>query len=205
MKRLMGRVGCALIMVGVALLFIVCGTEWIRVMWAEQIVEQAAKFGVRYATTLNYDFVFCTALCDTRAQQHRARLLSVYQIVRRVMSNFPVDKNASDIEPGYLKITVCSNRLGHAYDSQNDACFPKDDAGDDGDRVMVSVTYNYPVGSSLGLSLYKITFHAFYQGVNEHMGLGNVVLQLSPTPTPIVPAIVPTEDCIRSSALPCCQ
>ncbi|MGC1375334.1 MAG: hypothetical protein WA821_03870 [Anaerolineales bacterium] len=88
-----------------------------------------------------------------------ARHLSILEIIR--------ERTPVIIDARYLKIVICSDHPGFTYDSDSDTCSPQDYPGRlagyriRADKVYASVTYEYPLGSSLGLDILKIRLHVF--------------------------------------------
>jgi hypothetical protein len=69
-----------------------------------------------------------------------------------------------------LKITLCSsNRPGFTYDVKTDSCSPCDDVGrfNSGDQVSIKVTYQYGIGSSIGIVVGYVSISAFRTAIGE--------------------------------------
>lgn len=71
-----------------------------------------------------------------------------------------------------LKIVICGDRFGYLYNRRDDKCDPFDDVGESGGLFIVSVSYNYQIGSSLGLNLGSYDFHAFKENTTECFLIG---------------------------------
>ncbi len=73
------------------------------------------------------------------------------------------------IDARSLKTSLCSNRPGFRYHPDSNTCSPQDDPGryNSSDQVLVSLTYVYPLGSSLGLALVEIPFHVVREAIVE--------------------------------------
>jgi hypothetical protein len=159
-------------------------------------VQEAARFGIRYAATGQFDPVYCAQAgaelglaaedssdgvkdCELPSLgersyeqegllQDRARLPSIRHIIQQSsLGRFHFNPYAGVNESGYVWIYICSNRSGFTLDAQTGACRPHEDAGGPGDRVTVRVTYNYPLGSSIGADVHPITLQASRGGVVE--------------------------------------
>lgn len=159
-----------------------------RIIWAWYAVQNAARFGIRYAVTQEFDPRYCIEAgfslglasadmidgiqdCrvpypETDSVEHTAslmelaRLPSIIDAVRIPLAGFDADGN-------FTQVTICSNRPGFVYDSRSGLCLPKNDAGRPGDTVTVRVAFSYPLGSSIGADIRPITFTAARQGVVE--------------------------------------
>src|SRR5262249_22079664 len=71
------------------------------------------------------------------------------------------------IDARSLKITICSNRPGFSYQPDSDTCSPQDDPGryNSSDKVLVSLRYEYPLGSSLKWTLMRIPLHVVREAI----------------------------------------
>lgn len=142
--------------------------EVMRLITAQLTIDQAAREAVRYAVTGVFDPTHCTDCdqCDSsnvlpqgqrEALEDAARLATIYDIAHAALG---VEAAAT------ARVVVCSGRLdatGHAlytYDSSTGQCLPHDDAGGPGDKVVVNVGADYPVGSWLGASVGTIPLHS---------------------------------------------
>jgi Flp pilus assembly protein TadG len=146
-----------------------------RLLWASYTVNDAAKTAVRYAVTGQYDSrkysVNCPFPCSTdedySAARDVVRLPSIQDVVQDKVSQLPAARTSDAGGTDSLKIVICSNRPGFTYDARSGQCRPYDDPGGPGDTVTVGVTYNYPVGSFLGVPLGVVPLQATYSGMNE--------------------------------------
>jgi len=97
-----------------------------------------------------------------------ARYVSILKVIRA--GTPPI------IDARYLKIIICSDHSGFTYDKNNDTCYPMEYPGRQywyiyhrkSDLAFVSLTYEYPFGSSLGLDLLKIRLHVFHEKALEN-------------------------------------
>jgi hypothetical protein len=171
--------------------------EGIRVAEAQIAIDGMANLAVRYGSTGQYDLAFCDTqvVLDHTVEflktqnisisidellsidngnlencrppnQYRfamvdaARYLTILELIR--------ERTPTVIDARYLRIVICSDHPGFAYDSDSDTCSPHDYPGsmtrsNDPDKIFASLTYQYPLGSSLGLDILKIRLHVFHQ------------------------------------------
>jgi hypothetical protein len=100
----------------------------------------------------------------TEALQDWARMQSIYQLMNEQLAI------VFDEKPDSLKVAVCSNRAGFTFDAQRVECSPHDDPGRPGDRVTVSISYTYPIGTSLGFVIYHLPIHITREAIVERVG-----------------------------------
>ncbi len=127
-----------------------------RLVAAQSSVTRAASEAARYAVTGLYNPQKCTdydLACDStdqdtrEAAQDAARLATIYDVARAALGTEAA---------ATARVVVCSGRLdasGHAlytFDSATGRCLPHDDAGGPGDKVVVDVATDYPIGAFLG-------------------------------------------------------
>jgi len=128
------------------------------------------------------------------ALQDWARMQSIYQLMNEQLAI------VFDEKPDSLKVAVCSNRAGFTFDAQRVECSPHDDPGRPGDRVTVSISYTYPIGTSLGFVIYHLPIHITREAIVEGWGpAARIILPggIGPTITP-----TPTLETRQSTAIP---
>ncbi|MFZ5810401.1 MAG: TadE/TadG family type IV pilus assembly protein [Chloroflexota bacterium] len=124
--------------------------EFARVFQSYLVVDNAARFGVRYAVTGEYNPAYCQDSDDGPDQygvdgacagaakadeEDAARLLSIYDEVRGASGSIPIryyydvirgfnpaDPPEGEQTPGYFIVSVCSTRPGFAFDDATDRC-----------------------------------------------------------------------------------
>jgi hypothetical protein len=139
-----------------------------RLVTAQSSVSRAAREAARYAVTGLFDPAHCTDKnqCDSgdvlpkeqrEALEDAARLATIYDVARAALG---AEAAAA------ARIGVCSTRLDetgqakYTYDSSTGQCLPHDDAGGPGDKVVVDVATDYPIGSFLGAGVGSIRLQA---------------------------------------------
>ncbi|MFH1524063.1 MAG: TadE/TadG family type IV pilus assembly protein, partial [Chloroflexota bacterium] len=122
------------------------------------VSQNIARQAVRYAVTGEYNTAYCSEGCEEVWDQDAARLLSIRDEAERFIPGLMVDSAATtQVDPGYLQITICSSRditgddvsdfvtiLGRMGSAQYSECQPTQDAGGPGDTVVVMVDFNHP-------------------------------------------------------------
>ena len=91
-----------------------------------------------------------------------------------------------------FQIVICSNEPGYYYDTAQDVCLPRDNAGIGGSKILVSIHSQYWLGSTIGLHLFPIDIHSIREGFVESFG-GNRITGVTvtesapslPKPTPV--------------------
>ncbi len=207
------------------LLLIFTIIELARVLHAWMAIENGARFGVRYAITGELNPTYCApftgGICDIQAEEDAARIPSIEDAAIAGASAILRDPTAAVGQPGYFKITVCSNKPGLMYFPSNTNtntpadCTPVEDAGGPGDRVIVTVDFEHPLISPLISSWWPhLHLSAKREGIVEQFRVARVVglpatiavptftatvtptFTVTPTPTetPTV-TLTPTPDC----------
>jgi hypothetical protein len=221
--RAQGLVEFALIL-PVMLLVIFMIVELARVLHAYLAIENGARFGVRYAVTGEYNPVYCAGfpggVCDARNEQDAARLPSIEDTARAGSASILRDETLSPGQPGYFKITICSNRDADGNGINDDfilfpsdqatftpaQCSPVEDAGGPGDRVSVTIDFEHPLIVPIISSIWpQLHLVAKREGIIEQFRTARVVglpaTISAPTFTPTVsntptmtwtPSITPT-------------
>jgi hypothetical protein len=206
------------IVLPVLLLLIFGIFEFARIFHAWLTVVNAARFGLRYAVTGEYDSTFCVPEIDANGnglvcgaepdadarhtEEDRARLPSIYSVTEGMLVGILNDKTASKGQVGYYKITVCSSREGFLYHPlPEDYCDPYDDPGNPEEgptRVMVAVTYEHPLLLPFLRNIVpSVTLHAERTGILEQfrvarvLGLPPLIDVPSPTPPPATNTPIP--------------
>jgi hypothetical protein len=193
----------------ILLLLILGIIEFARVFQAYLVIVNAARFGVRYAVTGEYNPTYCTdldgdgTLCSGASEfteVDAARLQSIYDVVNGVAVAILKDSSVSLGQPGWFKVTVCSTRtipVSFNYDRNADVCNPHDDAGNPEEgptRVLVAVTFQHPL--ILQFITPSVRLHAERTGILEQFRVARVLglppdIEI-PTPTP-PPSPTPTD------------
>jgi hypothetical protein len=170
-----GMVEFALIL-PVMLLVIFMIIELARLLHAWMAVENGARFGVRYATTNEYNPAHCAGgataegQCINDADVPMARILSIKDAAWSGSASILRDDSLTDwADPAYFKVEICGGeeiipnryepsdpnkwsedwtawcKVGPdgALDTADDSL--RDYAGDEGDRVWVTVDFNHPL------------------------------------------------------------
>ena len=207
------------------LLLIFTIIELARVLHAWMAIENGARFGVRYAITGELNPTYCApftgGICNIQAEEDAARIPSIEDAAIAGASAILRDPTAAVGQPGYFKITVCSNKPGLMYFPSNTNtntpadCTPVEDAGGPGDRVIVTVDFEHPLISPLISSWWPhLHLSAKREGIVEQFRVARVVglpatiavptftatvtptFTVTPTPTetPTV-TLTPTPDC----------
>ena len=97
-----------------------------------------------------------------------ARFYETRDIIIKSASPFLLDSHK-------ISIQLCSNRPGYSYNENTKKCIPQDDVGmsyDGGDIARVELSYNYSIGSSVGISLSMIQLQSVYIGTTECFRVG---------------------------------
>ncbi len=131
--------------------------EAARIFHAWVSIENAVRYGSRYAVTGDWSTDDCIELfgsdCANEDQNEQARLLSVEKAAIAGSAAILMDQSAEYNDPGYFKVTICS-RPGHleppgsTFDPHrclDDGGNPFEFAGRPGEYVMIVVDYNLPV------------------------------------------------------------
>jgi hypothetical protein len=171
--------------------------EFARLFYAWIIVENAARFGVRYASTGNFDLANCIDLdgdgtpCDGEMEDEEidaARIPSIKSEARNVVIGLHYNESLAQTESDYLKITVCSSRPNTdgtdrlftrplmAQPVYSD-CQLTEDAGGPGDTVVVSADYNFTfiILPAFGVQPGMIHLASYRQGIVEQFRVSRVV------------------------------
>ena len=146
------------------LLLIIFGIiEFARIFQAYMVIVNAARFGVRYGVTGEYDFSHCVdydsdgSLCsgDSKNEEENfARLLSIYDVINQTSIGISRDDSAPVGQKGYFHYSVCSSNEPFQWDPEIGSCingdtgFPEDNPGDPSlgtTRVMVGITFEHPL------------------------------------------------------------
>jgi hypothetical protein len=173
--------------------------EFGRAMYAYLSIVNAARQGVRYAVTGEYNPAYCHdsdgsgTACDSSEEQDAARIPSIKDEVNKWLGILPISVN---------KVSICSSRRN--WDRATDTCrMPvtneeSEDAGNPEDgpsRVLVAITYFhqviapfYPVDLFRLGGVPQFRLHSERTGILEAFRTSRVI----GLPTPIdVPSITP--------------
>lgn len=190
-------------------------------------LQNAARWGVRYAVTGSFDNRYCDeavtfyrthtrvgstggryltaadevdeAKCEvqpnaaldndytnkTAVVQRLAALLSTYDAAvggaPAILAQAGAAAHAAALDlatapaaSNQTRLTVCSTRV--SYDAARMTCVPRDDAGGNGDRVLVGISYNYPVVGWLGEPITYLPLQAVRQGIVESFRISREVV-----------------------------
>jgi hypothetical protein len=183
----------------VLLLVIFMIIELARVLHAYLVIENGARYGVRYAVTGEYNDVYCAdggdpgaTACDgtgQRQEEDTARLPSIEDVAAAGSSSIlrewdgvlhlsPVPSGT----PGFFNITVCSSRAGFSWFPSDQAtftpasCVPLEDAGAPGDRVSVTIDFEHPLITPILSSFWpQLHLVAKREGIIEQFRTARVV------------------------------
>ncbi|MEE8567471.1 MAG: TadE/TadG family type IV pilus assembly protein, partial [Anaerolineales bacterium] len=181
----------------VMLIVIFVIVELARVLHAWLAIENGARFGVRYAVTGEYNDLYCLGGCDEQAEEDAARIPSAKDAARA--GSVAILRNESLLpgQPGYYKVTVCSNKDGVVYfpsDSNTSTpadCQPGEDPGGPGDRVSVTVDFDHPLIVPIISSWWpQLHLTAKREGIVEQFRVARVV---GLPATIVLPSFTPTE------------
>ena len=185
------------IVLPVMLIVIFVIVELARVLHAWLAVENGARFGVRYAVTGEFNDLYCLGGCDEQAEEDAARIPSAKDAARA--GSVAILRNESLLpgQPGYYKVTVCSNKDGVVYfpSDPNTSipadCQPGEDPGGPGDRVSVTVDFDHPLIVPIISSWWpQLHLTAKREGIVEQFRVARVV---GLPATIVLPSFTPTE------------
>ncbi len=170
----------------IMLLVLFAMIEIARLLHAWVTIENAARFGVRYAVTGEFEDSYCSMypgnVCDTQTEREGARIPSIKDSARSGGAGLWVDPASADGVAGFLKITVCSNKSGIVYfppdvgTITSASCQPVEDAGGPGDRVSVTVDFDHPLISPIISSwVPQLRLSARREGIVEQYRVSRVV------------------------------
>src|ERR1700690_351164 len=136
------------------LLLLVFGLlEFGRLLYAWIIIENATRFGMRYATTGQYNQVYCPdpsdpTSCNTDALVDAARIPSIKDETRQIIIGLPYDQTLTNADQNYLNVTVCTSAPYVFTDPEMGKpvyanCAPNENAGIPGQEVVVAADYNF--------------------------------------------------------------
>ena len=184
--------------------------EGARIFHAWISIENAVRYGSRYAVTGVWSENDCIELfgsdCGDDTEGEQARLLSVEKAAIAGSAAILLDEGADWDEPGYFEVTICSSP-GHLeppastyepHQCLDDDGNPYEYAGSPGEYVMVVIDYNLPVLVPIISSWWpQIRFSSQRIARVEDFRVGEPVAPppdyLTETPTPSnTPTITPT-------------
>ena len=150
-----GLVEFALILPAMLLLIFVI-IELARVLHAWLAIENGARFGVRYAVTGEWNPANCTLLfgadCANETEEDAARIPSIKDAARAGAVAILRDDTVTTVgDPGFFKVTVCSNDPVVTYTPGNSniptasECTPGEHGGNPGETVIVSIDFDHPL------------------------------------------------------------
>ncbi len=183
----------------VLLLVIFMIIELARVLHAYLVIENGARYGVRYAVTGEYNNTYCLDGADTgsgacdgsgqRPEEDAARLPSIEDVARAGSASIMRDESLPPGQPGFFTITVCSARDANGDGTQDFAWFPSDqasftpadcapteDGGGPGDRVSVTIDFEHPLITPILSSVWpQLHLVAKREGIVEQFRTARVV------------------------------
>jgi len=192
--------------------------EYGRLFFAWISIENAARIGARYASTGEYNQSYCNATDITDVdgdglfcvgegkdeEINQARILSIKDETNGLFFGNPIIQAAVNSQAAYFNVTVCSASSGLVFTRPKmgaptySACTDfngviQEHPGDPGERVIISVDYNFP----FIVSFFKETqnyFHlASYKEATVEQYRVSRVVNLPPTHTvPTIPTNTPT-------------
>jgi hypothetical protein len=188
----------------VMLLVIFVIIELARLLHAWLAVENGARFGVRYAVTGEFDDNYCAlypgGICDEQSEEDGARIPSIKDAARA--GSVAILRNESLLpgQPGFYKVTVCSNKSGIIYYPANidnaipADCQPSEDGGGPGDRVSVTVDFDHPLITPFLTNWWpQLHLSAKREGIVEQFRVARVVGLPATIAVPtFTPTITPT-------------
>ena len=149
------------IVLPVLLLVLVGIIEVSRLMFAWIVIENSTRFGIRYATTGNYDNAYCLSMfgvdCKTDDEVDDARIPSIKDETESIVIGFFLRNTRSEsvttADDRYFNVTVCSAQDGRVFTPpQNNkpvyaSCIlngvTNEHPGAPGQRVVVAADYNF--------------------------------------------------------------
>lgn len=184
-----------------------------RLLHAWLAIENGARFAVRYAVTGEFEDVFfddtvCSdyytqfsQVCDTEEKkENAARVLSIVDAARAGATAILRDESRGWDEPSFFDVTLCPNRAPFVYSPPNpdnwvsdwsSDCGPYYDAGQPGNRVVITVDFNHPLIVPFLSSAWPwLHLTASREGrveefrVSRLVGLEPTLVLSSPTPLP---------------------
>ncbi|MBL8050476.1 MAG: pilus assembly protein [Anaerolineales bacterium] len=207
------------------LMLVVVGViEFSRLMFAWIIIENSTRFGIRYATTGNYDTAYCQSLygrdCSNDTEVDVVRIPSIKDETRRIVvgfflkdaSLFTGASTATTADNQYFNITVCSAEDGRVftpplmarpvYANCQLAGVRNEHAGTPGNRVVVAADYNFTF-MVLPIFGFEEMIHlaSYREGIVEQFRATRAIN----TPLPLNIPTVPTNTPIPPSATPTCS
>ena len=142
------------------LLLVVVGIiEVSRLLFAWIIIENSTRFGIRYATTGNYENAYCQALyagdCVTEDEVDGARIPSIKDETTRIVIGYFLRnarfESVSNTEDLFFNVTVCSDERVFTPPVMRSTVYakcelngaPSEHPGSPGNRVYVAADYNF--------------------------------------------------------------
>ncbi len=162
------------------------------------LIQNIARQSVRYAVTGQFDTAHCpVGGCQNDADENEARLQSIYDEANSFLAGLFITGGASQGDPGFLKITVCTGapfvtilpRMGSA---QYGDCLPDEFPGEPGQPVIVMVDFNHPYLTPFLNEVWPMVHLASsHSGVVEQFRVSRLINLppqiLLPTNTPLPP------------------
>lgn len=170
----------------IMLLLLFAIIEIARLLHAWVSIENGARFGVRYAVTGEYELAHCAGypggICDSKDEEDGARIPSIKDNALSGSAGILRDLAAPPGAPGYLKVTVCSNKKDIVYFPSDSGasisadCQLTEDAGGPGNRVSVTMDFDHPIISPIISSwMPQIRLTAKREGIVEQYRVARVV------------------------------
>ncbi len=170
----------------IVLLTLLAIIEIARLLFAWVAIENGARFGVRHAITGDYDRSHCAifpgGVCDNQFERDNARIPTIRDNALAGAAAIWRDDTSLPGQPGYLKVTVCSNKSGIMYYPADSGtglaadCQPGEDPGGPGNRVSVTLDFDHPIISPIISSwVPQIRLTARREGFVEKFRVARVV------------------------------
>ena len=173
----------------VLLLVLIGIIEVSRLLFAWIIIENSTRFGIRYATTGNYDNAYCLSLfgadCATDDEVDDARIPSIKDETENIVIGFFLrnlrdDSTVTTADERYFNVTVCSAEDGRVFTPPVNtepiyaSCLlggvTNEDPGSPGQRVVVAADYNFTfiVLPAFGIEPDMIHLASYREGIVEN-------------------------------------
>lgn len=194
--------------------------EFSRLMFAWIMIENSTRFGIRYATTGNFDETYCpVGGCTTDALVDDARIPSIKDETRRIiigffLRDFRTDNTVTTGDELYFNTTVCSGADGRVFtppvmgSTTYASCrlpngTSSDHPGAAGERVVVAADYNFSFmvidllglfnspGSPFGSQPPMIHLASYREGIVEQFRATRAINTPLPLNLPTVPTNTP--------------
>ncbi|MCC6498736.1 MAG: pilus assembly protein [Anaerolineales bacterium] len=195
----------------VLLLVLVGIMEVSRLLFAWIVIENSTRFGIRYATTGNYENSYCLSLfgkdCATDAEVDDARIPSIKDETESIVIGFFLrnlrTESVTTADERYFNVTVCSAAGGRVwvppvnnkpiYASCTLDGVSDEHPGSPGETVVVAADYNFTfiVLPIFGIEPDMIHLASYRQGIVENFRATRAVNTPLPLNIPTVATNTP--------------